>query len=65
MSLAAQKIFDSIEQLPDDEKRGVVAEIIRRSAKFNFPPLTDEELILNAEGLLLELDERELKSEKS
>ncbi len=65
MSLAARKILDSIEQLPDEEKRGVVAEIIRRSAKFDFPPLTDEELTLNAEGLFLELDERELKIEKS
>ncbi len=65
MSLAARKILDSIEQLPDEEKRGVVAEIIRRNAKFDFPPLSDDELTFNAEGLFLELDERESKNEKS
>ncbi len=63
MGLTAREILDSIDQLPDEEKLGVVSEIIRRSAKFDFPPLSDEELILNAEALFLELDERETEKE--
>ena len=39
--------------------REVATEILRRSLQFDFPPLTEDELVLSAEELFLELDKRE------
>ncbi|MDC0837806.1 hypothetical protein POG23_08970, partial [Limnoraphis robusta] len=35
------------------------AEILKRVINFDVPPLTDEDLVLNAEELFLALDEQE------
>jgi len=43
----------------------VVAEIMRRTIELDLPALTDEELVLSAEGLFLELDRRESGNEPS
>jgi hypothetical protein len=43
----------------------VAAEIIRRTMAFDLPALTDEELVLNAEELFLELDRQEAPDEQS
>lgn len=59
MSTSVQRILDSFDQLPEAEKRELASEILRRAVKFDLPPLTDEELVLNAEELFLELDRRE------
>ncbi len=61
MSTAVQSILSSFERLPDFEKQVLASEIIRRTIEFNLPPLSDEELVLNAEGLLGKLDKRESK----
>lgn len=63
MSTSIQHILDSFDQLPEPEKRELAAEIIRRAAKLDFPPLTDQELVLIAEGLFLELDKKEAEDE--
>ena len=55
----SQHILYSFESLPEAERREVAAEIIRRTINLDLPPLTDEELALNAEELFLDLDERE------
>ena len=62
MSVSVQHLLSSFEQLPETEKREVVSEIIRRAVKLSFPPLTDEELVLNAEAVFLALDESEAAS---
>ena len=37
----------------------MACEILRRIRDVDFPPLSDEELVLNAEALFLELDRQE------
>lgn len=56
MSAAIHNLLVSFEQLGEDEKRELATEIIRRVAHFEFPPLTDEELVLTAEAVFSELD---------
>jgi hypothetical protein len=58
MSTAVDDRLDSFEHLSEADKREVAAEIIRRTKDLTFPALTDEELVLNAEALFLELDQR-------
>ena len=59
MSITVEDILDSFDHLSEAEKRELVSEIIRRTIDMSFPSLTDEELVLNAEALFLELDQRE------
>ncbi|HEX3035783.1 MAG TPA: hypothetical protein VHT73_11765 [Thermodesulfobacteriota bacterium] len=61
MSTSVKKILDSFEKLPEKEKRELASEILRRTAKLEYPSLTDEELILNAGEIFLELDRSEAK----
>jgi len=65
MSTTVQNFLTSFEHLPDFEKRELASEIIRRTLKFDLPPLSDEALVLHAEHLFLELDLRERKNGKS
>jgi hypothetical protein len=60
MSTTASEILESFDHLAEDEKREVASEILRRTIELELPPLTDDELVLNAEALFLELDQREL-----
>ncbi|MCI0419995.1 MAG: hypothetical protein L0387_13735 [Acidobacteria bacterium] len=59
MGTTVQDLLQSFEGLSEAEKKEVASEILRRSAKFEILPLSDEELVLNAEELFLELDRRE------
>jgi hypothetical protein len=59
MSTTVEEILDSFDHLSEAEKRELASEIIRRTAEFDLTSLTDEELVLNAEALFLELDQRE------
>ena len=59
MDSAVKDILDSFDRLPEDEKREIASEIIRRTLNLNFPNITDEELIYNAEEIFLELDKKE------
>ena len=59
MSATVEEILDSFDHLSESDKRELASEIIRRTIGFDLPPLTDEELVLNAEALFLELDQRE------
>ena len=63
MSATVEEILDSFDHLPEAEKRELASEIIRRTVGFDLPSLTDEDLVLNAEGLFLELDQRESANE--
>jgi len=64
MSTPVQQILDSFNRLPEMDKRAVATEIMRRTMAFDLPALTDEELVLNAEYLFLELDKREAANEQ-
>lgn len=65
MSVSVQNLLKSFERLAEVEKRELAFEIIRRVGHFDFPSLTDEELILNAEAILLELDHNESEDEQT
>jgi len=59
MTTATQHLLDSFDLLSAAEKQVVLCELLRRIQAFDFPPLADEELVVNAETLFLELDRRE------
>ncbi|MFL6275317.1 MAG: hypothetical protein ACJ74G_08890 [Blastocatellia bacterium] len=59
MSVSVDELLHSFDQLSEAEKRELTSEIIRRTIDFDLPALTDEEFVLNAEALFLELDQRE------
>lgn len=65
MSVSVQNLLKSFEKLAEVEKREVALEIIRRVTNFEFPSLTDEELILNAETIFLDLDKHEAVNEQT
>ena len=63
MSTTVEEILDSFDHLSETEKRELASEIIRRTVEFDLLSLTDEELVLNADALFLELDQRELAND--
>ena len=65
MTTAVKTILRSYESLPELEKRELAYQIIRRSLKFDLPPLSEEQLVVNAEELFLELDRRESQNDSS
>jgi len=62
MTADIKEILNDFELLSDNEKKYLASEILRRTVQFDFPPLTDNELIQSAEKLFLDLDRRESKS---
>ncbi len=59
MTPATQHLLDAFDRLSAAEQQAVVCEILRRMQDVDLPPLSDEELVLSAEALFLELDRRE------
>jgi hypothetical protein len=62
MTTDVKEILNTFDLLPDNDKKDLASEILRRTVHFDFPPLTDEELIRSAEKLFLGLDRREAKN---
>jgi predicted HAD superfamily phosphohydrolase len=62
MTASVQRILESFERLPEDEKREVVLEILRRTPFFDLPDLSDEELVQSADELFLALDREEARN---
>jgi hypothetical protein len=65
MGTPAQNLIATFDQLPDTEKQEVAAAILRRTLQVEFPPTSDEELLLSAEETFLELDRREAEDAQS
>jgi hypothetical protein len=59
MTALVQELLNTFDRLTDSERLELVLEIFKRTIDLNFPPLSDEDLVLNAEALFLELDEEE------
>jgi hypothetical protein len=57
--MTTQHLLDAFDLLSVAEKQAVTCEILRRMRDVDLPPLSDEELVLSAEALFLELDYRE------
>jgi len=58
MTALVQELLDTFDQLTDSERLDLLLEILKRTVYLDFPPLSDEDLVLNAEELFLELDEQ-------
>jgi len=63
MSTTAQQLLTSFDALPETVKFEVAFEILRRTKDFEFPPLTDDELVASADAIFLELDRRGMSNE--
>ena len=65
MGTPAENVIATFDQLPDAEKQEVAAAILRRTLRIDFPPVSDDELVLSAEDTFLELDRREAEDAQS
>jgi len=65
MTTAVLELLRSFESLADSDKRELAAEILRRSVDFEYLPLSDEDLVRNAEDLFVELDRGESRDAKT
>jgi hypothetical protein len=59
MTRSVENILYSFELLSKNEKIELASEIMRRTAKSGFPPLTDDELVCLADEVFCELDKIE------
>jgi len=59
MTILVEELLNTFERLTDSERLHLVLEILKRTVYLDFTPLSDDDLVLNAEGLFLELDEEE------
>ncbi|MCC3407394.1 MULTISPECIES: hypothetical protein [unclassified Microcoleus] len=59
MTILVEELLNTFERLTDSERLDLVLEILKRTVDLDFPPLSDDDLVLNAEGIFLELDEEE------
>jgi hypothetical protein len=63
MTASVKRILESFDELPEPEKREVASAILRRTLRFDTPPLTEEDLVAEADELFRELDTREASDE--
>ncbi len=63
MTVLGQAVLKDFDRLPDTEQVEIGVEILKRLVNIDFPPLTDEDLVLNAEAVFLSLDEQEADDE--
>jgi hypothetical protein len=59
MSTDSQNVINGFDALPIVEQREVMAELLRKAAQWDTPPLSDDELVRLADEVFLELDRRE------
>lgn len=59
MTDAARKILDSLDALPEADRREVLREILRRVALIEHGALSDEDLVAAADEVLLHLERGE------
>lgn len=65
MGTPADLLIATFDQLPDSEQREVAAAILRRTIRVEFPPVSEDELVLAAEDIFLKLDSREIGDAQS
>ena len=63
MNTLAEQLLKNFDDLPDTEQHTIAVAILKRIINFDVPPLTDEDLVLNAEEIFLALDEQEADDE--
>lgn len=65
MGTPAENLIDSFDRLPDAEQREVASAILRRPLEIEFPSFSDDELVVSAEEIFLDLDRREAEDGQS
>lgn len=63
MTASAKTLLESFDELPEPEKREVASAILWRTLRFDVPPVTDDDLVAQAEELFRDLDAREASGE--
>lgn len=61
MSTAARQLIESFEALPEADQREVLAQLLRHTFESSYSALLDEELLLAADQVFQELDQREVQ----
>jgi hypothetical protein len=59
MTVIVKELLNTFDNLTDSERLEFALEILKRVVNLDFPPLSDEDLVLNAEVLFLEIDQQE------
>ncbi len=59
MTQLAENLISTFDRLPLTEQKEVTKLILKRNIEIDIPPVTDDELVLAAEDIFLELDRRE------
>lgn len=59
MTHEVEHLLDTFDHLPEAQQREAASEILRRVQRLTFDPMSDDELLLSAEGLFLELNKDE------
>ncbi|MEA5574916.1 hypothetical protein [Anabaena sp. UHCC 0451] len=57
MNTLVKELLSTFDSLPESERLEIAGEILKRVTNLDFPPLSDEDLVWNAEELFLELDQ--------
>lgn len=63
MSATAETILELFDELPEGQKQEVASAILRRTLRLDLPPLTDDDLVAQADELFRKLDAREAADE--
>ncbi len=59
MTALVQELLNTFDRLTDSERLELVLEILKRTVDLDFPPLSSDDLVLNAEEIFLELDKQD------
>jgi hypothetical protein len=65
MTSSAKNILESFDELPEVKKQEVALAILRRTLRSDSLPLSDDDLVIQAEEIFLDLDKREASDGKS
>ncbi|KAB8316453.1 hypothetical protein SD81_024960 [Tolypothrix campylonemoides VB511288] len=59
MTASVQQLLSTFDSPTEPERLEIVLEILKRVTHLGFPPLSNKDLVWNAEELFLELDKQE------
>jgi hypothetical protein len=59
MTPVVQDFLTTFDRLTDSERLDLASEILKRTAYLDFPPFSDDDLVLISEEIFLQLDEEE------
>jgi hypothetical protein len=59
MTPVVQAFLTTFDRLTDSERLDLASEILKRTVYLDFPPLSDDDLVIISEEIFLQLDEEE------